>query len=116
GSARESFIRMNQCRPTKSNPIPSDLAVFGQQADSARTKTSPNFALGSSLARVSGVVHSIESLTKLNPRLIYVSHKGFLPGPYEHRTQASPGVGEAPGRGWMHHEFAPVAVLGEIAA
>jgi crotonobetainyl-CoA:carnitine CoA-transferase CaiB-like acyl-CoA transferase len=26
------------------------------------------------------------SLTKLNPRLIYVSHKGFLPGPYEHRT------------------------------
>src|SRR6218665_3802296 len=26
------------------------------------------------------------SLAKLNPRLIYVSHKGFLPGPYEHRT------------------------------
>ena len=26
------------------------------------------------------------SLTKLNDRLIYVSHKGFLPGPYEHRT------------------------------
>src|SRR4029077_917820 len=26
------------------------------------------------------------SLTTLNPRLIYVSHKGFLPGPYEHRT------------------------------
>ena len=23
---------------------------------------------------------------KLNPRLIYVSHKGFLPGPYDHRT------------------------------
>ena len=22
----------------------------------------------------------------MNPRLIYVSHKGFLPGPYEHRT------------------------------
>ena len=26
------------------------------------------------------------SLKPLNPRLIYVSHKGFLPGPYEHRT------------------------------
>ena len=26
------------------------------------------------------------SLKKLNPRLIYVSHKGFLPGPYAHRT------------------------------
>ena len=26
------------------------------------------------------------SLKVLNPRLIYISHKGFLPGPYEHRT------------------------------
>ncbi len=26
------------------------------------------------------------SLAKVNPRLIYVSHKGFLPGPYDHRT------------------------------
>ena len=26
------------------------------------------------------------SLSKANERLIYVSHKGFLPGPYEHRT------------------------------
>jgi crotonobetainyl-CoA:carnitine CoA-transferase CaiB-like acyl-CoA transferase len=27
-----------------------------------------------------------QALSRLNPRLIYVSHKGFLPGPYEHRT------------------------------
>jgi len=27
-----------------------------------------------------------EQLKAVNPSLIYVSHKGFLPGPYEHRT------------------------------
>ena len=26
------------------------------------------------------------SLSAVNPKVIYVSHKGFLPGPYEHRT------------------------------
>jgi len=27
-----------------------------------------------------------DSLKALNPRLVFVSHKGFLPGPYDHRT------------------------------
>lgn len=27
-----------------------------------------------------------QDLSRLNPGLVYVSHKGFLPGPYEHRT------------------------------
>jgi crotonobetainyl-CoA:carnitine CoA-transferase CaiB-like acyl-CoA transferase len=27
-----------------------------------------------------------EAVKTLNPKLIYVSHKGFLPGPYAHRT------------------------------
>src|SRR3569832_1346158 len=27
-----------------------------------------------------------ESISKTNPKVIYASHKGFLPGPYEHRT------------------------------
>jgi crotonobetainyl-CoA:carnitine CoA-transferase CaiB-like acyl-CoA transferase len=26
------------------------------------------------------------ALSQVNPRLIYISHKGFLPGPYEHRV------------------------------
>ncbi len=28
----------------------------------------------------------VDALAALNPRLIQVSHKGFLPGPYDHRT------------------------------
>jgi len=43
---------------------------------------SENFRAGT-LARL-GLGY--EALKGLNPRLVYVSHKGFLPGPYDHRT------------------------------
>jgi crotonobetainyl-CoA:carnitine CoA-transferase CaiB-like acyl-CoA transferase len=35
---------------------------------------------------MSGLGLDYASLSKTQPGLIYVSHKGFLPGPYEHRT------------------------------
>ncbi|WP_186073741.1 CaiB/BaiF CoA transferase family protein [Burkholderia gladioli] len=43
---------------------------------------SENFKSGTMEKLGLGYAH----LSKLNPRLVYVSHKGFLPGPYEHRT------------------------------
>jgi len=43
---------------------------------------SENFK-GGTMAKL-GLDHG--SLAALNPKLVYVSHKGFLPGPYEHRT------------------------------
>jgi crotonobetainyl-CoA:carnitine CoA-transferase CaiB-like acyl-CoA transferase len=43
---------------------------------------SENFKSGT-LARLG---FGYAALAELNPRLVYVSHKGFLPGPYEHRT------------------------------
>ena len=43
---------------------------------------SENFK-GGTMARLG---FGVEALSTLNPRLVYVSHKGFLPGPYEHRT------------------------------
>ncbi|MBN9081854.1 MAG: formyl-CoA transferase [Rhizobiales bacterium 62-17] len=43
---------------------------------------SENFKAGA-MARLG---FDADTLRKLNPRLIYVSHKGFLPGPYEQRT------------------------------
>ncbi len=35
---------------------------------------------------MAGLGFDYAALSKLNPRLVYVSHKGFLPGPYERRT------------------------------
>ena len=43
---------------------------------------SENFKAGTMAALGLGT----EALQRLNPRLVHVSHKGFLPGPYEQRT------------------------------
>ena len=43
---------------------------------------SENFKAGA----MAGLGFDYASLSRLNPRLIYVSHKGFLPGPYDNRT------------------------------
>jgi crotonobetainyl-CoA:carnitine CoA-transferase CaiB-like acyl-CoA transferase len=43
---------------------------------------SENFKAGT----VDALGFGADALATLNPRLIRVSHKGFLPGPYEHRT------------------------------
>ncbi|HEY0822478.1 MAG TPA: CaiB/BaiF CoA-transferase family protein [Ramlibacter sp.] len=42
-----------------------------------------------------------EALSKLNPRIICVSHKGFLPGPYDHRTALDEGVQMMGGLAYM---------------
>lgn len=46
-----------------------------------------------------GLGHAALSAT--NPRLIYVSHKGFLPGPYERRTALDEVVQMMGGLAWM---------------
>jgi crotonobetainyl-CoA:carnitine CoA-transferase CaiB-like acyl-CoA transferase len=43
---------------------------------------SENFKPG----RMDALGFGYAALSRLNPRLVYVSHKGFLPGPYEQRT------------------------------
>ncbi len=43
---------------------------------------SENFKPGT----MTGLGLDYPTLSRLNDRLVYVSHKGFLPGPYEHRT------------------------------
>ena len=42
-----------------------------------------------------------EALAKLNPRLIHVSHKGFLPGPYDQRTALDEAVQMMGGLAYM---------------
>jgi hypothetical protein len=50
-----------------------------------------------------------DTLSRLNPRLIYVSHKGFLPGPYEHRTALDEVVQMMGGLAYMTGARGPAA-------
>jgi crotonobetainyl-CoA:carnitine CoA-transferase CaiB-like acyl-CoA transferase len=60
---------------------PEGAAIAGQLAGIADVVLE-NFKPGT--MRKYGLDYA--SLSKINPKLIYVAHKGFLPGPYEHRT------------------------------
>ena len=48
------------------------------------------------------------ALAQLNPRLVYVSHKGFLPGPYDHRTALDEVVQMMGGLAYMTGPIGPV--------
>ena len=60
---------------------PEGAAIARQLAASADV-VAENFKPGT--LRKYGLDYA--SLNAVNPKIIYVAHKGFLPGPYEHRT------------------------------
>ncbi|HEY8608405.1 MAG TPA: CaiB/BaiF CoA-transferase family protein [Noviherbaspirillum sp.] len=60
---------------------PEGMAVLMKLIDTADV-VSENFRPGA----MQQMGLDYRSLSARNPRLIYVSHKGFLPGPYDHRT------------------------------
>ena len=64
-----------------------------------------NFAPGSMAKRGLGPEH----LEKINPRLIYCAHKGFLPGPYEHRPALDEVVQMMGGLAYMTGPTGPAA-------
>ena len=79
-SSRCSTATRRASRSTLKDPRGREIVA----ASSSPAPTSS--ARTSRAARWPGWASTTPSLSALNPRLIYVSHKGFLPGPYEHRT------------------------------
>ena len=57
-------------------------AVIARQLAASADVVAENFKPGT--LRKYGLDYA--SLNAVNPKIIYVAHKGFLPGPYEHRT------------------------------
>src|SRR5438046_8047912 len=80
GSGFFSLFNRNKKSVTADLADPGDRARIGKLIASADIM-SENFRPGA-LAKYG---FDYASLRKKNKRLIYVSHKGFLPGPYEHR-------------------------------
>lgn len=83
GSGAGFFGCFNRNKKSIALDLKSDL---GRQTAQALIATADvlneNFKEGTLAALGLGY----EALQALNPGLVYVSHKGFLPGPYEHRT------------------------------
>ena len=67
----------------RDRPAPSARAPRSRAGSRRAPTSSPRT---SSPARWASTGSTTRRCRKLNPRLIYVSHKGFLPGPYDHRT------------------------------
>jgi len=83
GSGAGFFPMFNRNKKSLSIDIktPEGVEIIKKLVASADV-VSENFKLGA-MAKM-GLDY--ETLRQVHPRLIYVSHKGFLPGPYDHRT------------------------------
>ena len=83
------------------------------QADRRRRRRS---ARTSRPARWSSSASTTPRSSQLNPRLIYVSHKGFLPGPYDHRTALDEVVQMMGGLAYMTGRRRPAAARAAAAS
>ena len=83
GSGAGFFSAFNRNKKSLAVDLKSEqgLALVKDLIDSADV-VSENFKPGT----MKKLGLDYESLSARNPGLVYVSHKGFLPGPYEHRT------------------------------
>ena len=84
GAGAGFFPMFNRNKKSIGIDLHSAAGRGGRRAGSAPRPTS--WPRTSSPARWPSTASTTRRLGKVNPRLIYASHKGFLPGPYDHRT------------------------------